>query len=214
MTTELNNALVPWSLTGSLLFNFTISLVTTAVYHPTLTPLQRLENSLCGFVLLDVCEMLACERARQVGQPKTRLWLAKVTQNNIQELAGCIAISCTSLGEGEPWLPWRSTELAIEQHFGHIRSQFSSSQFRCRDYANASARRAWRTLTKQKQEPLRLTEQMPQHLHKAVTDDEFVEAADRALTSALRLMSVCSRCLDCGLMLSCHGLNSQGATTV
>ena len=121
LTLELNNAVVPWALTGALLFNLVTGLATTSIFHRKLTPIQRLENALTSFILLDLCEVAAIERARQQKIPKSRVWLASTTQKNLQDLCGAVAIACTSLAPGEDWAPWRSSELPIEQHFGHLR---------------------------------------------------------------------------------------------
>ena len=135
-------------------------------------------------------------------EAKGRLWIAKITQNNLQELCGCVVIAATSLGEDETWCPWRSTELVLEQHFGHLRQQFSSSQFRCRDFAHASAKRAWQTLTRQKHEGWSLSPELPKNKQRAVSDEEYITCAERALTAALRLMAVCTQ--PHGLITTSH----------
>ena len=121
LTTELNNGAVPWSLVGAMLFNLVTGLATCSVFHRKLSPIQRVENCLTSFVLLDLCELAAVERGRLQKIPKCRLWIAARTQQNLQELCGAIVIAACSLRPGEIWAPWRSTELPIEQHFGHIR---------------------------------------------------------------------------------------------
>ena len=124
---------VPWSLTGLLVLNFICALGVGAVTHPRLTPSERLENSLTCFVLLDIGKMVAHEGAIRDGVKKVSRWLPWQTQDNLQELCALTAISTMGLPGNLAWSPSRSTEIALETFFGSLRSQFRSSQMRCRD---------------------------------------------------------------------------------
>ena len=84
------------------------ALATTAVFHPKLTPLQRLENALTAFILLDLCELAAFERSQTTGEGKTRVWLAEITQN-LQEPCGAV----------------------LEQLVGHLCSRVSKTSDKC-----------------------------------------------------------------------------------
>ena len=191
LETEPGNFLVPWSLVGLLLVNFTTTLIHSAVWHPKLKPRVRLENCLTAFVLLDLAEMLATETAQRLGVKKCRVWLPKVTQTNLQELAGCVAIQVCSLDGQQHFMPWRSSELVLEQYFGFMRGQYQSSQFRTRDYLHSSAKKCYVTLNQLKGGGAVLADDAPS-MHGPVSDDQFIEVAERSLTSALRLMAVCS----------------------
>ena len=166
--------------------NYTSCLATSAVTHPDLTLRFRLENALTAFLLLDLGELVASERAREMKVSKTRLWLPVQTQKNFQELCGAVAIQTTSVDSS--WLSWRSTEIPIETHFGELRRQFSTSQFRVRDFLHAQAKKG--LVTKRKQ--LERTPQAPANVEPPCSETEFVEIAEQALTSALRLMAVCA----------------------
>ena len=167
---------------------------------------ERFENSLCAFLLLDLGELVATERGRNLGIPKSRLWLAHQTQANLQELSGCIAIACISKPDHLDWLPFRSSELPLEQWFGWLRKQFPNSQFRARDFCHASARKTFQQFQKIKSMSTTWSPQMPKSLEDAVSDEEYIQCADRALTSALKLMSAC--CEHLGGSCALHGMNT------
>ena len=187
---EVGSAMVPWALTGMLLLNYTVTLVHAAVWNPALSPAVRVENALTCFILLDLAELVAKDTSSRLKVSKTRVWLAKKTQTHLQELCGCIVIQFTTLDQ--PWLPWRASELVLEQYFGFVRGQFQTSQFRTRDYIHASAKKAWQCKSRLKSNPPALTPDFPPEAWKAVSDTEFALCAERALSSALRLMAVCS----------------------
>ena len=93
MISELTEVKVPWGLTGALVVNLIGALATTAVFHPELTPIQRLENSMTSFVLLDLGDMLAAESCAQQGLPKGSMWIHKTTQGNLQQLSGFVSLN-------------------------------------------------------------------------------------------------------------------------
>ena len=191
LSTSVETGNTPWSLTGSLLFNYMVCLGTSAVYHPTLTSLERTENALACFLLLDLAELCASDMARQWGVPKGRLWLAPQTQQNLQELCGCICIQTTTLEDGQLFAPFRSTELVLEQWFGYLRGQFCSSQFRTRDFLHASSKKSFQTVTKLNKKGPKMSDKVT-CASKVVSDSDFIECCERALTSSLRLMAVCT----------------------
>ena len=89
------------------------------------------------------------------------------------------------------------------------RSQFQSAQFRCVDFAQANAKRAFHTLVKLKNKRCTLSPEIPKDRPRAVSDDEYIQAAEVALSNALRLMSVCTEWLGhCALVLVLYGLKS------
>ena len=66
---------IPWSLTGALLMDVLVTLCTTAVLHPQLSPLQRLENALTSYVLFDLCSMEANLRCVDQRRPRGSIGL-------------------------------------------------------------------------------------------------------------------------------------------
>lgn len=178
---------VPWSLTGLLVLNFICALAVGGIMHPRLTPSERLENSVTAFVLLDIGKMMAHEGAVRDGVRKVSRWLPYQTQDNLQELCALTAISTMGLPGNLAWSPSRSTEIALETFFGSLRSQFSSSQMRCRDYVHAGAKKMHQSMTK-------IKDGCEVHPHASscpapVTDEEFAVIAERALASAVQLMA-------------------------
>jgi len=105
---------VPWSLTGFLLVNLREAMCLAAVMNPNLNLEQRLENALTGFVLLDLCALVAEQRSKDHGVSKDLFWIAKQTQRNLQELCACCALqSMGPMRHGvRPSSSWNST-LAI-----------------------------------------------------------------------------------------------------
>lgn len=195
---------VPWSLTGFLLVNLTEAMCLAAVMNPNLNLEQRLENALTGFVLLDLCELVAEQRSKDHGVSKDRFWIARQTQRNLQELCACCAIQVTSVNG--PYAPWSSTELKLEQYFGHLRGQFANSQFRTRDYLHASAKKSYQTLLKMQHQSPTLQENLPKRVEKPLSDETFIACSERALNSALRLMAACSEFLGLGLTIGPIGM--------
>ena len=189
---SVGNSLVPWSLMGMMLLNYSVTLGHSAVWHPDLSPIVRVENALTCFVLLDLAELLAKETAQRLHVAKRKVWIPHQTMTHLQELCGCIVIQSTTLDQEV--LPWRSSELTLEQYFGYCRGQFQSSQFRTRDYLQASVQKAYQTLHRMKNEPPAFTPDLPTSFQ-PVTDKEFCLCADRAVSAAARLMSSCCECL-------------------
>ena len=202
MVNKLENLEVPWCLRGSMLINLTGSLIVSSVFHRGLSTAERLENALAGHVLLDLGSMLASETAESLGLSKQKCWLHHHTHNNLQQLSGCVAISCSSYPDSLPFKPWCSTELCLEEYFGSLRNQYKSAQMTVRDYIHASCRQMKRTLSRcaalqdgkipltsdQRSAPL-----PDSRLYKAVTEEEYRQCADRALDGALNLMACCCK---------------------
>ncbi|CAE7660477.1 unnamed protein product [Symbiodinium sp. CCMP2592] len=177
LTGEISEVKVPWALTGALLLNHELSAA------------QRLENAMTSFILLDLGDMLAREMCVQRNLPKGSLWLHKTTQGNLQQLAGLVSIACCTLVPGTAWLPWRSTELHLEQFFGYLRSQYSSSQMSMRDYLYASSRQMQQTSMRLKHNP---PQPVAYKAEASVSAEEYAACARRALDAALLLTECCS----------------------
>ena len=75
------------------------------------------------------------------GLDEGKLLLHPVTLHNLQQLRGCIAISATS--ESSVQLMHRCTELPLEQWFGFLRTQYTSSQITVRDYLHAASKKMY-----------------------------------------------------------------------
>ena len=181
----------PWSLLGFLCVNIMGALSVSGLMSPNLSPIERLENALAAYVLLDVGQMVAQESAISAGLPRSSTWLPKQTHDCLQELCGLTCIQIMGLPGDLAWHPWRSSELPLEHHFGGLRGQFTSHQMRARDFLFADSKKMWQTLKRLKgsPDPHNPDFECPQ----APTDEEFVSAATRALSSALQLMACCSQ---------------------
>ena len=98
--------------------------------------------------------------------------MAAQTQHNLQACAlAAIVIALTKGQELDPWRKGfgRLAELAIEHHFGHLRSQSQNAQLTCRGYWQASARDAMKAAKNlDKENPLAGTES-------PLTDDECLD---------------------------------------
>ena len=138
---SLEEVQVPWCLQGALVLNVIFALGQSAATHPTMTPLVRAENALTSFVLIDLCMILADDMASNSGMRKGSLFLSKVTCHNYQELCAFVILQCLHLPPGLRWTPDKGNELVLEQWFGHIRSQYVSSQVTVRDFLHGSSKK-------------------------------------------------------------------------
>ena len=117
--------------------------------HRTMSLENRVENALTGFCLLDMFQMLAVAEAKRRGFPKGSLFLAGQTVLNLQQSAlAIVAVGLTKDEHGSPWSKGdhRMTELPVERHFGHLRSQSSNAQLNARSFWRASAKHMMKSL--------------------------------------------------------------------
>ena len=118
-----------------------VAMCIAPLLHKNLSMALRCETALTGFITMDLFSMLAGIKCYRMKLPKGSNFMAGQTQ-------GCalsaIVITLTKGHELDPWRKGfgRLSELAIEQHFGHLRSQSQNSQLSCRGYWQASARDA------------------------------------------------------------------------
>ena len=115
-----------------------------------------------------------------------------------------LRLLCTSVNG--PYAPWSSTELKLEQHFGHLRGQFANSQLRTRDYLHASAKKSYQTWLKMQHQSPTLQENLPKRVEKPLSDETFIACSERALNSALRLMAACSEFLGLSFAIGSIGM--------
>jgi hypothetical protein len=190
--------------------NFIEVLGVSAITHPDLSPIQRLENALTCFILLDLGKLVAYEQASRDGAKKASYWLPYQTHDNLQELNALVAITVLGLPGSLDWNPHRSTEIPLESFFGTLRSQFASSQMRCRDYLQAQAKSHFATMQKIKDgvQPHNPDACCPE----AVSETDFVACSKRALGAALSLMA-CS-CEQLGLALGILDAATSASATV
>ena len=201
---DLDAVQIPWSLVGLLLLNFVEALAVGAAFHPSLQPIQRLENALTAYALLDLGRMLASETAAQEGCSVSSRWLSPQTNQHLQELCGLVAIAVMGLPGDAEFLPHRSSELPLEAFFGSLRAQFNSSQMSARDYCCASPKAMFQTMK-------RITSDHGCTFHtdqilddaylKPVSDAEFEACAACSLGAAVKLMACCSQSLGILLIL-------------
>lgn len=135
---------IPWHLVGATLHNLVTALALAPSCHSSMNLKDRCTNSLSGFLLLDLFEMVADQKCKQMGLPTSSCFLAKQTIYNMQCVALTTSIMCLCLPQN--WNPWqkqaRITEIAIEQHFGHLRGMSATAQLSARSYMYASARQS------------------------------------------------------------------------
>ncbi|CAK9027737.1 unnamed protein product [Durusdinium trenchii] len=81
----------------------------------------------------------------------------------------------------------RCSELPIEQHFGHLRSQSASAQLSARSFFMASARQSLKV-----SKTLNHSKPKPAKAEKPLSDQQFADCCDRALKSSLMLVARCS----------------------
>ena len=182
---------IPWSLRGSLLFNLTGALLQASVMHRDMNNETRLECAMTSHVILDLAQYLAHQREADWGLRKNTLWLQPITQQNMQQLAGCMAIMLKSLPRNYIFTPWKMCELSLEQFFGLIRSQHQTCQLSVRDYLAASVKTAMQFSKKQLKGQ---SYQRPpcKSFSRPLSDEEFQQCADGALTSAVQLVHLIS----------------------
>jgi hypothetical protein len=136
-----SEAKIPWCLRGAFLLNLTMAMGQAAATHPALTPVQRTESAMTCFVLIDLLQMLANERAAAAGARKGSFFLHATTCRNQQELCGFVMLACLNIPKGYQYRPHKCTELHLEQWFAHIRSQYISSQVSVRDFLYGSSKK-------------------------------------------------------------------------
>lgn len=172
-----------------LLMNLCQGLLQSSVLHKEMAMANRLENALVSHVFLDLCHLLAADREKEWGVKTGSLFSDRITIRNMKELAGCVAIAAMAIPDGYAYRPFRMNELPIEQHFGALRGQFSSSQMSVRDFVTASANSARKAVAKQSKTG-KESVHIPQE--KALSHEEFQQCADRAFSAAISLMEMSS----------------------
>ena len=147
---------------------------------------DRVENLLCGFLLLDLWKMLADKECQRRRLPKGALFLHPETMRNLQQSAlGVVGICLTKNPEGNFWSHSRSrlTELPVEQWFGRLRVQSVTAQLSARSYWQAGAREMLRAqMRRTKEEPT--TEVLD-----PLPAGDFRRISEKAYKSALRLVA-------------------------
>ena len=151
--------------------------------HKSMSLLDRLENALSGYVLLDLFKLLSGKECKRRGLPPNSLWMAVQTHRNLQYVV--MGFVSALMGKDEVGDPWKSshhrwTELPIEMWFGRLRSRASSAQFNAKQYWSHAAAEMMRT------QKFGVGESDSSIL-RPPTDEEFQMASRRALMSAIRL---------------------------
>lgn len=151
--------------------------------HKSMSLLDRLENALCGFVLMDLFKLLSTRECKRRGLPANSLWMASQTHRNLQYVVmGFVSAVLGKDRVGDPWknshLRW--TELPIEMWFGRLRQRATSAQFNAKQYWSHAAAEMMRT------KKLGVGESDSSILQPP-TEEEFYTASQRALNSALKL---------------------------
>lgn len=187
---------IPWGLVGFMLMDFVCALGVGSVCHPGMTPIQRMENSLTCYLLLDMGRMLALESCTREGTKLASRWLAPQTHSHLQELNGFMAAALMDFPTDTEFLPHRKTELPLEAWFGSLRKQFPTSMMRTRDYCVAAAKqmfKSMKTITKNSGCTWH-NQQAPDEVYfQPVSEESFVDCAARSMSSAVKLMACCSQ---------------------
>eukprot|EP00438_Fugacium_kawagutii_P027779 Skav220634 [mRNA] locus=scaffold112:439052:442517:- [translate_table: standard] len=158
--------------------------------HKQLSLENRLENALVGFALLDLGQMLSLEKEKELGCKPGRCFFDPVTIRNLKDLVGGVAIMAYTLPAGYCFRPWSMCELPIEEFFGMLRGQFTSSQMSTRDYLRASARCSEQTVRKLASKGSDFA-RAPATTDRKLTEEEFRQCGRKALDAALELMVLC-----------------------
>ena len=105
-------------------------------WHQRMSIKDRSENSVAGFVLVDLFKLLSRITAARARIPHTACFLAPQTKENLQH-ATCLTamtICYTKATQGDYWRSAnRVSEISIEEFFGRLHTQ-------------AYARGCWRTM--------------------------------------------------------------------
>ena len=151
--------------------------------HTSMSVLDRLENALCGYVLLDLFKLLSGKECRRRSLPTNSLWMAVQTHRNLQYVV--MGFVSALMGKDVVGNPFRNshhrwTELPIEMWFGRLRQRATSAAFNAKQYWSHAAAEMMRT------KKLGVGESDSTIL-RPPTDEEFNTASKRALKSAIRL---------------------------
>ena len=158
--------------------------------HKSMDIPDRCQNAMTAFCMLDLFRLVADKEATKLGLPKGSLFLSHQTLRNLQ----CVALSAIIVvaspdREGDAWRygHLRLSELAVEEHFGHLRMQSASAQLTTRGFWIAEAREMLRqkSCSKTSSKPL-------EHNATLLSAAEFYECSSKALRSALRLVGYCA----------------------
>ena len=151
-----------------------------------MTTSDRVQNAMCGYVLLDLFRLVAEQRCSKLSLPKGTLFLHPETLRNVQHIGlAVIAVCLTGCKSGNPFARGhhRLSELAIEEHFGSLRTQSVSAQLTARAFWKAAAREMVRAMKCRKPcEP-------PHDSLDPISNEDFLLASKRALKSSLALAS-------------------------
>ena len=139
---------IPWSLLGTTVFNTVTALCLAPIAHRELKMAERAEIALSGFLAMDLFKLVSDKKCREMQLPAGSCWFAGQTMQNLQS----VALSAVALTLSKPeWMnvfehgTLRLSEVSIEQHFGHLRSQAKNALLTARSYFVANARQSMRT---------------------------------------------------------------------
>ncbi|CAK9013633.1 unnamed protein product [Durusdinium trenchii] len=184
---------VPWQLRGFLVFNLTVALCTAVTMHRTMAVVERCQNAMCGFLLIDLFGMLANLECSKRSLPRGSLSMAPQTARNLQSVALSVIGVCATLGsQRSPWQLGhnRMTELPIEEWFGRLRTQMASAQFSVRAFWQAAARQMIKQQRCKPEKEKKVGSIPPPSPELSPSD--FFEASEKALSSAYRFVAFCA----------------------
>ena len=150
--------------------------------HQRMSIKDRSENSVAGFVLLDLFKLLSRITAARPRVPQTACFLAPQTKENLQH-ATCLTVMTicyTKATQGDYWRSAnRVSEISIEKFFGRLRAQ-------------AYARGCGHVGEARRQQAANKPEKYSVQKLPPLTPDEFRECCEHGYKAALRLAAFSS----------------------
>lgn len=176
---------ISWRLRGMTLMNMLVAMCIAPANHKKWEMIDRAETALAGFALVDLFGLVAQSTCRRLSWPKGSTWMAHQTSNNLQQVClGVLSVCLSKSQTGNPWIGTnRLNEISVEEHFGRVRSSSANAQVTARAYWRAVAKECLLRADRPRAPPQPLEELPP------LTDEQFRGACERALSSALDLVS-------------------------
>jgi hypothetical protein len=183
------NPRVGWATWGHALSSMTTAAAQAPTSHDGMITLDRLENAMQAYVMIDVGAFLSHHMASIHNIPKGANFWARETMSHLQMQCGSGMICSTGLPEGfRLW--WRQLSDAIyEGGVGQRRSQSQTSQLSGRRFFMSSAN-VQRDFVKSSKYKSAHLEDLRAPVFTPVTSEQvWVETAERVHANAFRILS-------------------------
>ena len=192
---------VHWSSKGFCIHTTLTAMSLCAVMHRELSLSERCENALTAFVALDLFTLLSEDLCTERHLPRGSLFVARQTTTILQSCALAGIIICLTKPNEFAALETgfgRCSEIPIEQHFGHLRTQYASGQMTTRAFMMASARQAHKIskiLAKYADKPRQQRVQEPLTDQELLASTKWIKMVHRAYSSIFTLFIYVYICL-------------------